>query len=133
MPRLIALAVVAALGCASRLTAAEFPNFKVQEIATDLTIGPWDPGLQHAAEGSFQVLLDAAMEVSPKDGLQLALIGWSMSHGRSHLGIDGVFDSLPLPKEATAGLESRLTAHLFQRMGLVKVQPEPSSAAESGR
>jgi len=91
------------------------------------------PGLQQAAESSFQVLLDAAIEVSPTDGLQLALIGWSMSHGLSHLGIDGVFDSLPLPKEATTDLETRLTMHLFQRMGLVKTQPEASSLAESGR
>jgi AcrR family transcriptional regulator len=78
------------------------------------------PGLQQAAEGSFHVLLDAAQEVSPEHGLELALIGWSLSHGLSHLGIDGVFDSLPLPREATAGLETRLSTHLFRQMGLLR-------------
>lgn len=75
------------------------------------------PGLQQAAEGSFKVLLDAAHEVSPDDALELALLGWSMSHGLSHLGIDGVFDSMPLPKEATVHLEHRLSAWLLARIG----------------
>src|SRR4051794_12208225 len=38
MSRFAVLLALAALG-ASRLTAADFPKFKTQEIATDLTIG----------------------------------------------------------------------------------------------
>lgn len=54
------------------------------------------PGLQRAAERAFTVLLDAATRHAPDRGLELALAGWSLSHGAANLAIDGAFGGLPI-------------------------------------
>ncbi|MBW8846685.1 MAG: TetR/AcrR family transcriptional regulator [Burkholderiales bacterium] len=55
------------------------------------------PGLDHAAEASFRVLLDAATRFDAAAGPLLALTGWSLAHGLSHLSLDAAFAGLPLP------------------------------------
>lgn len=54
------------------------------------------PGLQRAADAAFHVLLDAATRFDPAAGPLLALTGWSLAHGVSHLALDGAFAGLPL-------------------------------------
>jgi AcrR family transcriptional regulator len=56
------------------------------------------PGLKAAAERAFGVLVDAALAHDAKRGVELALAGWSLSHGVANLAIDGAFEGLPLPK-----------------------------------
>lgn len=55
------------------------------------------PGLDRAAEAAFRVLLDAATRFDAAAGPLLALTGWSLAHGVSHLSLDAAFDGLPLP------------------------------------
>ncbi len=79
-------------------------------------------GLQRAAERAFTVLLQAATRHAPERALELALAGWSLSHGAANLAIDGAFAGLPLPPaqarqlaRADAGaLARRLVAGLLQ-------------------
>ena len=54
------------------------------------------PGLQRAAQRAFTVLLEAATRYAPERGLELALAGWSLSHGAANLAIDGAFGGLPI-------------------------------------
>jgi AcrR family transcriptional regulator len=55
------------------------------------------PGLRAAAERCFRVLLDATvMATSAREGLDLAIAGWSLAHGLSHLAIEGVLEGLPM-------------------------------------
>jgi AcrR family transcriptional regulator len=55
------------------------------------------PGLDRAAEASFRVLLDAATRFDATSGPLIALTGWSLAHGLSHLSLDAAFTGLPLP------------------------------------
>jgi AcrR family transcriptional regulator len=55
------------------------------------------PGLDRAAEGAFRVLLDAATRFDAAAGPLIALTGWSLAHGLSHLSLDAAFAGLPLP------------------------------------
>lgn len=55
------------------------------------------PGLDRAAEASFRVLLDAATRFDAASGPLIALTGWSLAHGLSHLSLDAAFAGLPLP------------------------------------
>ncbi len=55
------------------------------------------PGLDRAAEASFRVLLDAATRFDATAGPLIALTGWSLAHGLSHLSLDAAFAGLPLP------------------------------------
>jgi AcrR family transcriptional regulator len=54
------------------------------------------PSLQRAADATFAVLLAAATRFDPAAGPLLALSGWSLAHGVSHLDLDGAFAGLPL-------------------------------------
>ena len=54
------------------------------------------PGLQRAAGRAFNVLLDASARYAPERALELALAGWSLSHGAANLAIDGAFADLPI-------------------------------------
>ena len=47
------------------------------------------PALQAAAQRAFAILQAAACEHDPVNGTELALCGWSLSHGLSNLLIDG--------------------------------------------
>lgn len=55
------------------------------------------PGLDRSAEASFRVLLDAATRFDAAAGPLIALTGWSLAHGLSHLSLDAAFTGLPLP------------------------------------
>jgi len=54
------------------------------------------PGLDRTAEASFRVLLDAATRFDANAGPLIALTGWSLAHGLSHLSLDAAFTGLPL-------------------------------------
>jgi AcrR family transcriptional regulator len=71
-------------------------------------------GLKAAAEKAFRVLVGAAQAHDPEHGVELALAGWSLSHGVANLAIDGAFEGLPLPK-ARAKAIARLDAGLLVR------------------
>jgi AcrR family transcriptional regulator len=54
------------------------------------------PALKDAAQRAFGFVLAAAHAHDTKNGADLAMAGWSLAHGLSHLVIDGAFDGLPM-------------------------------------
>jgi AcrR family transcriptional regulator len=86
-------------------------------------------GLRRAAERAFTVLLEAAMRFAPERGLEIALAGWSLSHGAANLAIDGAFGGLPIPAAQARQLARLDAGALVRRMvaGLLQV-PEPPKA-----
>jgi len=86
------------------------------------------PGLQRAAERAFVVLLDAATRFAPDRGLEIALAGWSLSHGAANLAIDGAFGGLPLPPAQARRLARLDAGALVRRMvaGLLQL-PAPET------
>ena len=84
------------------------------------------PGLQRAAERAFTVLLQAATRYAPERGLELALAGWSLSHGAANLAIDGAFDGLPIAAADARRLARLDAGALVRRMVAALLQlPEP--------
>lgn len=73
------------------------------------------PALAQAAERAFGIVLDAAIAHDPAHGADLAIAGWSLSHGLSHLLIDGAFDGLPLQHREPDALARRLAERMFGR------------------
>jgi AcrR family transcriptional regulator len=71
-------------------------------------------GLKAAAERAFDVLVGAARAHDPERAVELALAGWSLSHGVANLAIDGAFEGLPLAK-AQARAIARLDAGVLAR------------------
>ena len=91
------------------------------------------PGLQAAAERAFGVLLAASRAYAPERGLDLALAGWSLSHGTANLAIDGAFAGLPIPA-ADARRLARLDAPaLVRRMVRGLLQPDAPPPARKRR
>ena len=74
------------------------------------------PLLAQEAGRAFGVLLAAASAHAPGRGLELALAGWSLSHGAANLAIDGAFDGLPIPAAQAARLRRLDAAALVRRM-----------------
>ena len=92
------------------------------------------PGLKRAAERAFTVLLEAASRYAPERGLELALAGWSLSHGAANLAIDGAFGGLPVAP-AQARRLARLDAGALARgmvAGLLQL-PDPAPTKAGGR
>ncbi len=58
-----------------------------------------NPALKSAARRAFGFLLAAAHAYDEKQGARLALAGWSLAHGLSHLLIAGAFQGLPIEKQ----------------------------------
>ena len=87
------------------------------------------PGLQRAAERAFTVLLEAATRHAPERGLELALAGWSLSHGAANLAIDGAFGGLPIAAADARRLARLDAGTLVRRMvaGLLQL-PDPPAA-----
>ena len=85
------------------------------------------PGLQRAAERAFLVLLGAATAYAPVRGLELALAGWSLSHGAANLAIDGAFAGLPVAA-AQARRLARLDAGELVRGLVAALLPGPEPA-----
>lgn len=71
------------------------------------------PALKEAAERAFGFVLAAANAYDKERGATLALAGWSMAHGLSHLLIDGAFDGLPIKNPNPDTLARKLVEHLF--------------------
>jgi AcrR family transcriptional regulator len=92
------------------------------------------PGLQRAAARAFTVLLHAAERHAPQGALELALAGWSLSHGAAHLAIDGAFGGLPIAP-ADARRLARLDAGTLVRRLIAGVLqlPEAAQARRPGR
>jgi AcrR family transcriptional regulator len=72
------------------------------------------PALQNAAQRAFSFVLDAANAHDKKHGASLALAGWSLSHGLSHLLIDGAFEGLPMKKQDTDTLARKLSERMLR-------------------
>ena len=94
------------------------------------------PGLKRAAERAFAVLLEASARHAPERALELALAGWSLSHGAANLAIDGAFGGLPIAP-AQARRLARLDAGTLVRgmvAGMLQLRdPPPARAAGKKR
>lgn len=71
------------------------------------------PALKEAAERAFGHVLQAAMAHDARRGADLAVAGWSLAHGLSHLLIDGAFEGMPLKQQAPDVLARRLAERLL--------------------
>ena len=93
------------------------------------------PGLQRAAERAFTVLLDAATRHAPERGLELALAGWSLSHGAANLAIDGAFGGLPIAAADARKLARLDAGTLVRRMvaALLQLPDEPAARAKAAK
>ena len=74
------------------------------------------PGLRAAADRAFGVLLEAAGRQAPERALELALTGWSLSHGAANLAIDGAFAGLPVSGTQARALARMDAGALVRRM-----------------
>jgi AcrR family transcriptional regulator len=74
------------------------------------------PGLRAAADRAFGVLLAAAARHDPERALELALTGWSLSHGAANLAIDGAFAGLPIAAADARALARLDAGALVRRM-----------------
>lgn len=72
-------------------------------------------GLRRAAERCFAVLVEAAGELSTSGRMEVALSGWSLAHGLSHLAIDGVLEGVAGRRPA-AELGRRLGAWVLRQV-----------------
>jgi AcrR family transcriptional regulator len=68
------------------------------------------PELKAASHRAFGFLMAASCAHDPVNGPELALCGWSLSHGLSNLLIDGAFDAIPNPVADTEALVRQLAA-----------------------
>lgn len=71
------------------------------------------PGLKLAAETAFGFVLKAAIAHDKVQGSDLAMAGWSLAHGLSHLMIDGAFDGMPLKRQDPETLARKLAERVF--------------------
>ena len=69
--------------------------------------------LRAAARRAFGHVAAAAAAHDTAHGADLALAGWSLAHGLSHLLIDGAFDGLPIKRSNPEALARRLAERLF--------------------
>lgn len=67
------------------------------------------PALQAASRRAFAILSAAACEHDPVNGAELALCGWSLSHGLSNLLIDGALEHMPSAAQDPDALVRQLT------------------------
>lgn len=97
-----------------RITETYVAHARAQPAQFRLMFGPLlaqsadYPALQTAARRAFGFVLAAASAHDPRHGPELALTGWSLSHGLSNLLIDGALDTLPMPLGDTATLARQL-------------------------
>jgi hypothetical protein len=87
------------------------------------------PALAQEAERAFRVLFAAADAHAPERALELALTGWSLSHGAANLAIDGALDGLPIPRAQAAALRQLDPAQLVRRMAAAVLGVEPAPPA----
>lgn len=71
------------------------------------------PALKEASERAFGHVLQASIAHDRRRGSELAVAGWSLAHGLSHLLIDGAFEGMPLKQQAPAVLARKLGERLL--------------------
>lgn len=71
------------------------------------------PALKDAAQRAFGHVLAAAQAHDPQHGNDLAMAGWSLAHGLSHLVIDRAFDGLPMKRRNPETLARELAERLL--------------------
>ncbi|MBI5258867.1 MAG: TetR/AcrR family transcriptional regulator [Burkholderiales bacterium] len=71
------------------------------------------PELKRAAEAAFDHVLQAALAHDKRRGSDLAVAGWSLAHGLSHLLIDGAFEGMPLMQQRPELLARKLGERLL--------------------
>ena len=71
------------------------------------------PALKEAAQRAFGYVLAAALAHDKTNGADLAMAGWSLAHGLSHLVIDGAFEGLPMKHRHPDTLARELAERLF--------------------
>lgn len=71
------------------------------------------PGLKQAAEQAFDHVLQASLAHDRRRGADLAVAGWSLAHGLSHLLIDGAFDGMPVKQRKPDVLARQLGERLL--------------------
>jgi len=71
------------------------------------------PALKQAAERAFGFVLEAAVAHDREHGSDLAMAGWSLAHGLSHLLMDGAFEGLPMKHQDLDTLARRLSERMF--------------------
>ena len=71
------------------------------------------PTWKDAAQRAFGFVLAAANAHDKRHGASLALAGWSLAHGLSHLLIDGAFQGLPMKKQNPDTLARKLSERMF--------------------
>jgi AcrR family transcriptional regulator len=91
-----------------RCARAQPTRFRLM-FAPQLTQAATYPALQTASHRAFGLLMAAACAHDPTNGPELALCGWSLSHGLSNLLIDGAFDHLPMVTQDPDALVRQLT------------------------
>ena len=85
----------------------------------DLMFGPLlaskEPhlALNAAARRAFGFVLEAAIAHDKRRGADLAIAGWSLAHGLSHLLIDGALEGLPIKNENPDALVRKISEHVF--------------------
>lgn len=75
------------------------------------------PALRDAAHRAFRHVTAASQALDDAQGHGLALAGWCLSHGLSHLLIDGALRDLALPSAEPQDLARTLAAHLLGPAG----------------
>jgi AcrR family transcriptional regulator len=71
------------------------------------------PALKAAARQAFGIVLAAAVAHDPRHGADLAVAGWSLAHGLSHLLIDGALLGVPKGPQPADTLARRLAERLL--------------------
>ncbi len=71
------------------------------------------PALRDAAQRAFGFVLAAAVAHDSKHGADLAVAGWSLAHGLSHLMIDGAFEGMPMKHQNPDTLARKLSERMF--------------------
>jgi AcrR family transcriptional regulator len=91
------------------------------------------PALQAASHRAFGLLLAAACAHDGANGPELALCGWSLSHGLSNLLIDGAFNQIPIAIEDTDVLVRQLTLRALGPLGLATQPHTPKRTNKKPR
>lgn len=74
------------------------------------------PAFRDAAHRAFRHVTTASQAHDDAHGASLALAGWCLSHGLSHLLIDGVLQGVAMPSASPQGIARTLAAHLLGPM-----------------
>ena len=87
------------------------------------------PALKAASDRAFGLLMTAACAHDSVHGPELALTGWSLSHGLSNLLIDGALDHLPGALEDPDALVRQLTLRALGPMASSRSAKKPGKVS----